>query len=87
MPVFFSNDAEFRRQHPYPTRNPASQILTESSTNGVFAWNAHPSGTTTANYTANGLNQYTDVSGNGFCHDANGNLTADATYAYLYDNE
>ncbi|MDE1467469.1 hypothetical protein OOZ52_06955, partial [Aurantiacibacter sp. D1-12] len=69
------------------TRNPASQILTESSTNGVFAWNAHPSGTTTANYTVNGLNQYTQINGNGFCHDANGNLTADATYAYLYDNE
>ncbi|MDE1468462.1 DDE-type integrase/transposase/recombinase [Aurantiacibacter sp. D1-12] len=53
----------------------------------MFAWNAHPTGTTTANYTVNGLNQYTQINGNGICHDANGNLTADGTYAYLYDNE
>lgn len=69
------------------TRNPASQIATENLTNGLYSWDNHPSGTTTANYTTNGLNQYTDVAGNDICHDGNGNLTADGNWVYQYDIE
>jgi len=69
------------------TRNPASQIRTENLTNGVFAWDNHPTNTTVANYTTNGLNQYTAVGSNGICHDANGNLIADGQWAYQYDVE
>lgn len=67
------------------TRNPASQILTETQTNDTYSWDGHAD--VTRGYTVNGLNQYTAVAGAGFCHDANGNLTADGTSAYLYDVE
>ena len=69
------------------TRNPVSQIHAETNSNGLFSWDNHPAGTTTANYTTNGLNQYTDVSGDNICHDANGNLTADGSWVYQYDVE
>lgn len=67
------------------TRNPASQILSETQSNDVYSWN----GFATANrpYVVNGLNQYTAVDGKAFCYDANGNLTADDSFAYLYDAE
>ena len=67
------------------TRNPASQILTETQTNDAFSWNAHVIADRA--YTTNGLNQYVQVGTNGICHDANGNLIADGTYVYLYDIE
>ncbi|MBX9898746.1 MAG: hypothetical protein K2Y17_12820 [Qipengyuania sp.] len=67
------------------TRNTASQILTETQSNDLYSWNGHANADT--GYTANGLNQYTQVGANGFCHDGNGNLTADGTYVYLYDVE
>ncbi len=38
-------------------------------------------------YTTNGLNQYVSAGGAAFCHDANGNLTADGGSVYLYDVE
>ena len=41
-------------------------------------------------YTVNGLNQYTQVSGDGaaaLSHDANSNLTSDGSTAYVYDAE
>jgi RHS repeat-associated protein len=67
------------------TRNHASQILTETQSNDAYSWNAHVVADRT--YSANGLNQYTAVAGAAYCHDANGNLTADNSYAYLYDVE
>lgn len=67
------------------TRNPASQILSETQTNDSYSWNGVV-GTTTS-YAVNGLNQYDTVDGIGHCYDANGNLTADKNYAYLYDVE
>ena len=67
------------------TRNPASQILTETQTNDAFSWNAHVIADRA--YTTNGLNQYVQVGTNGICHDANGNLIADGTFVYLYDIE
>ncbi|MBL8537378.1 MAG: hypothetical protein JNM59_08230 [Hyphomonadaceae bacterium] len=38
-------------------------------------------------YTRNGLNQYTNVAGTAFTHDARGNLTRDATRSFCYDLE
>ncbi|NCP12218.1 MAG: RHS repeat-associated core domain-containing protein [Sphingomonadales bacterium] len=38
-------------------------------------------------YATNGLNQYESAGSASFCHDANGNLTADGTSVYLYDIE
>ena len=67
------------------TRNPANQIRTEGQSNDAYSWNGHQ--TFTHSYTANGLNQYTSVNGAGYCYDANGNLTLDGTYVYLYDVE
>ncbi len=67
------------------TRNPANQIRTEMQSNDSFSWDGHVD--VTRNYQTNGLNQYTSVSGQSYCYDANGNLTRDDTYAYLYDIE
>ena len=36
-------------------------------------------------YTANALNQYTQVAGVAFTYDANGNLTNDGKQTYRYD--
>ena len=67
------------------TRNPASQILTETQSNDSYSWNAHVN--LTRAYATNGLNQYTGAGSAAFCHDANGNLTADGLSVYLYDVE
>ena len=67
------------------TRNPASQILSETQTNDAFSWGGHV--VSDRAYATNGLNQYTQVGTNAYCHDANGNITGDGTYAYLYDVE
>ncbi len=67
------------------TRNPASQIVSETQSNDAYSWNGHV--VTDRTYATNGLNQYTSAGGQNFCHDANGNLTADGTYVYLYDVE
>jgi RHS repeat-associated protein len=40
---------------------------------------------TTTAYTANALNQYTQVAGVAFTYDANGNLTSDGKQTYRYD--
>jgi len=39
----------------------------------------------TSNYTTNNLNEYTAVGGTGHAWDANGNLTDNGTYLFLYD--
>lgn len=67
------------------TRNPASQILTETQSNDAYSWDGHV--TVNRTYTTNGLNQYTSAGGASFTYDANGNLTSDGTYTYLYDIE
>ena len=41
----------------------------------------------TTNYTANSLNQYTQVGGATYAYDSNGNLTSDGTFTYTYDYE
>lgn len=67
------------------TRNPASQILSESQSNDAYSWDAHVN--VTRNYATNGLNQYTSAGSASFTYDANGNLTSDGTNSYLYDVE
>ena len=66
-------------------RNPASQIKSETQSNDSFSWNGFQP--VNRSYTTNGLNQYTGVSGQAYCYDANGNLTADGQFVYLYDVE
>lgn len=67
------------------TRNAASQILTDTRDNDAYAWTGAVN--VNRNYTTNGLSQYTAAGGANFCHDANGNLTADGSSVYLYDIE
>ena len=67
------------------TRNPASQIRTETQTNDSFSWDGYVP--VDRSYATNGLNQYTSVSGQAYCYDDNGNLTADGDFVYLYDVE
>ncbi|WP_374406216.1 RHS repeat domain-containing protein [Pelagerythrobacter sp.] len=67
------------------TRNPASQIRTETQTNDAYSWDGHVN--ITRNYQTNGLNQYTSVGNKTYCYDANGNLIYDGQYIYKYDVE
>tara|TARA_Y100000815_G_scaffold244845_1_gene243367 strand:- start:501 stop:1973 length:1473 start_codon:yes stop_codon:yes gene_type:complete len=67
------------------TRNPASQIRSETQTNDSFSWDGYVA--VDRSYATNGLNQYTSVSGQDYCYDKNGNLTADGDFVYLYDVE
>jgi RHS repeat-associated protein len=67
------------------TRNPASQIQSESQSNDSYAWGGHVN--LTRAYTTNGLDQYESAGGNAYCYDANGNLTADGSNVYRYDAE
>ncbi|MEM7665020.1 MAG: RHS repeat-associated core domain-containing protein [Pseudomonadota bacterium] len=67
------------------TRNPASQILIKGQSNDLYRWDG--SIDITRDYAVNGLNQYVAVGGASFCHDPNGNLTADGAYVFVYDVE
>lgn len=67
------------------TRNAANQIRTETQSNDLYSWDAYAAADRA--YATNGLNQYTTVAGVAFCYDANGNLTADDKYGYLFDVE
>jgi RHS repeat-associated protein len=65
---------------------PASQISQQVMTNASYRWDEHEN--LTRGYTANGLNQYTSTtSGNSFCYDDNGNMTADGKVVFKYDVE
>jgi RHS repeat-associated protein len=65
------------------TRNPASQILSETQSNDSYSWDGHVN--VTRAYATNGLNQYESAGSAAFCYDANGNVTADGSSVYLYD--
>jgi RHS repeat-associated protein len=65
--------------------NPASQIVTRTSSNDLYAWTGHYA--VDRNYSVNGLNQYTSAGGASFTYDANGNLAGDGANAYVYDAE
>lgn len=65
--------------------NPASQIVTKSRSNNVYAFTGYVS--VSRAYVANGLNQYTSAGPAAFSYDANGNLTGDGGSSYSYDVE
>jgi RHS repeat-associated protein len=67
--------------------NPASQIVTQSRTNDLYAWTGHGNGSTDT--VTNGLNQLSTVGGISAAHDPRGNLTTDPTTgnAYAYSSE
>ena len=67
------------------TRNPASQIVTETRNNDAYAWTGHVN--IDRAYATNGLNQYTSAGPASFTYDDNGNLTGDGTHTYQYDVE
>ena len=67
------------------TYNPASQIVTRSRDNNVYAFAGYVG--VNRSYAVNGLNQYGVVGGNSYGYDSNGNLTSDGTIAYTYDAE
>src|SRR5690606_18146515 len=65
------------------TYNPAGQIASTTRTNDAYAFTGYAN--VNRGYTANGLNQYSNVGGTGFGYDANGNLTSDGTNGFSYD--
>lgn len=67
------------------TYNPASQIVTRSRSNPLYAFTGHVS--VDRNYTVNGLNQYLTAGPATFGYDANGNLTTDGSTTFVYDIE
>lgn len=62
--------------------NPAGQITVRRMSNPAYGPSLTASSTT---YQNNGLNQVTNVGGTSVSHDANGNVTNDATRAFTYD--
>jgi RHS repeat-associated protein len=67
--------------------NPASQVVTRAQSNDLYE---HTVAASNRSYAVNGLNQYTQIAGDGaatLSHDANGNLTSDGSTAYVYDAE
>lgn len=67
------------------TYNPVSQITSRASSNDSYAYTGLAS--VNRNYTTNGLNQYTIAGPASFAYDANGNLTADGSNSFVYDDE
>lgn len=76
------------------TRNPASQILTETQSNDAYSWTGHTD--VDRNYTANGLNQYGSAGAEQLAYDLNGNIRTSVgpdrtgqqvTSTYVYDSE
>jgi RHS repeat-associated protein len=65
--------------------NPASQIVTRTSSNDAYASNTAYN--VSRAYSANGLNQYTAAGPASFTYDANGNLTSDGSTSFVYDAE
>ena len=75
-------DADIAKSFAY---NPASQIVSATTSNDSYAWDGAVS--VTPAYSVNGLNQYTAVAGNAYTYDTKGNLTGDGTNTYTYDVE
>ena len=78
-------------EEPGEGANVSSPFAFEYAYDGIgnrLTYEVDDSGTPTA-YTANDLNQYTATAGpaESFGYDADGNLTADGTYAYTWDGE
>jgi len=65
--------------------NPASQIVSRTSSNDAYAWGGHVD--LERGYAVNGLNQYASAGPATFAYDANGNLTSDGSTSFVYDAE
>lgn len=70
--------------------NPANGLRSVARDNDAFAWTRHHAAN--LSYTANGLNQYSQINSAGYdpsnlTYDANGNLTSDGMSSYVYDIE
>lgn len=65
--------------------NPASQVVSETNSNTLFAFTDTFDFDLT--YVPDGLNQYDSVGGTTYAHDAAGNLTSDGARTYVYDTE
>ena len=65
--------------------NPASQIVSQTSSNDAYAWTGHFDENTAS--TTNGLNELQTVGGTAASYDANGNLASDGTNTFGYDIE
>jgi hypothetical protein len=64
--------------------NPASQIVSRSVSNDLYAY---PHAAASTGYGVNGLNQYVQVGGGAVGHDSNGNLTSEGGRTLIYDSE
>jgi RHS repeat-associated protein len=64
--------------------NPASQIVSTTRSNNLYAWTGHGSGTTST--TADGLNRIASWNAT-LTYDAKGNLTSDGIKTFAYDSE
>ena len=65
------------------SRNQVGEILDQAWSNDAYQWDGAVNGSTS--YTANGLNQYTQVQAATLGYDTNGNLTGDGTWTYAYN--
>ena len=65
--------------------NPASQIVSRSRSNGVYAWDQHVN--IDHADTANGLNQLTSAGGTSLAYDGRGNLITSGSASYSYDSQ
>jgi RHS repeat-associated protein len=64
------------------SRSPSDQLASKSFSNLAYAYAPPPA---SLSYSANGLNQYSAVSGTGYSYDGRGNLTSDGVRAFTYD--
>ena len=86
MNLYFPNSADnLTESFAY---NPASQVVSKTRSNDLYAWTGHGNGSTST--VPNGLNQIASSGGAAFTYDANGNLTLDPSinnsYAYSSEN-
>ena len=63
--------------------NPAGQIISQVRSNDSYAWTGNYN--FDRNYTANGLNQYTNSGGTSITYDTRGNLATSGSDSYGYD--
>ena len=65
--------------------SPSNQVATRTRDNLAYAFNGYSA--VANSYTANGLNQYSNVSGVAVGYDSNGNLTSNGGTSFTYDAE
>ena len=71
-------------------RDARGRIRTETISNQGYVFKAHDLAEPLISYTANQINQYTEIEGNervAYSYDSNGNLTHDGTFNYAYNAE